>query len=125
MPDCGGGQRGQWRNQDLPNSQSLGRFCPPYDYELVKNQDLESGARNFPLAAALPLPRLRGGSGRGKPLARCLWPGPLPSPPPQAGEGTLCDKRKGRILHALRRVGQPVAEAVLHELLEVAWPKGI
>src|SRR5215467_4167967 len=37
---------------------------------------------------AHPLPRLRGRAGEGASRqAQSLWPGPLPGPPPQAGEG--------------------------------------
>jgi hypothetical protein len=45
-------------------------------------------------APADSLPRLRGRVGEGDwPLAQCLPTGPLPNPPPQAGEGTGLRKR--------------------------------
>jgi L-cysteine S-thiosulfotransferase len=55
----------------------------------------EPGRFRTPLL--FPLSRGRVGEGA-RPLAPCSWPGPLPNPPPQAGEGTRCGHWKRRVL---------------------------
>jgi hypothetical protein len=72
----------------------LTRFRGCVEIEILK------WSESLPIGRSVPPPPLAGvGRGGAKPHAQRLWPGPLPSPSPQAGEGTRSDKRECRILH--------------------------
>src|SRR5579871_1954000 len=84
---------------------SLFRACE--EIKVLKWSEKLSIGRSAP-----PPPFAGEGRGGARPAQR-LWPGPLPSPPQQAGEGTRCDKRECRILHKLFRVHDTPNEALI------------